>query len=67
MSKLYLVTGGSGFIGAAVANELIKTGHDVVVVDNLSTGYVENIPKAAEFIKGDCHDYGTIEATEISF
>lgn len=66
ISKRYLVTGGAGFIGSAVANELIKTGHDVVVVDNLRTGYLENIPKAAKFIEGDCQDHRTIEKLQES-
>ncbi|MBU0478932.1 NAD-dependent epimerase/dehydratase family protein [bacterium] len=43
-----LVTGGAGFIGSHIADRLIKEGHQVVIVDNLSTGKEENInPKAA--------------------
>lgn len=52
----YLVTGAAGFIGAAVAKRLIGAGHDVVVIDNLSTGARENIPEGATFIEGHCQD-----------
>jgi UDP-glucose 4-epimerase len=52
----YLVTGGAGFIGAAVAQRLLVAGHEVVIVDNLSTGFRENLPAGAVFVEGDCHD-----------
>jgi len=52
----YLVTGAAGFIGAALAQRLINENHVVVTIDNLSTGFESNIPKQAEFIKGDCGD-----------
>ncbi len=52
----YLVTGAAGFIGAAVAKRLLEGGHRVVTIDNLSTGYRENIPKGVEFVEGDCAD-----------
>ena len=52
----YLVTGGAGFIGAAVAQRLLAAGHEVVVIDNLSTGFSENVPRGALFFKGNCHD-----------
>ena len=43
----YLVTGGAGFIGSSLVDELIKQGHEVIVVDDLSTGKMENVnPKA---------------------
>ncbi len=52
----YLVTGAAGFIGAAIAHRLLNEGHRVVTIDNLSTGYEENIPASVEFIHGDCGD-----------
>ena len=45
----YLVTGGAGFIGSNLVNQLIEDGHEVVVIDNLSTGKQENIHSKAEF------------------
>ena len=41
--KKALVTGGAGFIGSHLAERLLKDGHEVVVVDNLSTGSLKNI------------------------
>lgn len=58
MSK-YLVTGGAGFIGSHIVDELVKKGHQVRVLDNLSTGKKENLAQVAnqiELIEGDiCH------------
>ena len=48
-----LVTGGAGFIASHVVDEYIRIGHDVVVVDNLSTGYEKNINKKAKFYQMD--------------
>ena len=48
-----LVTGGAGYIGSTVSNYLLDKGHEVVIVDNLSTGALSNIPKKAEFYKFD--------------
>tara|TARA_R110000824_G_scaffold160437_2_gene335209 strand:+ start:401 stop:1339 length:939 start_codon:yes stop_codon:yes gene_type:complete len=45
-----LVTGGAGFIGSNLVDRLIDDGHDVVIIDNLSTGKVDNINPKAEFI-----------------
>lgn len=52
-----LVTGGAGFIGAHVTQELIKSGHRVIVLDDLSGGFEENIQPGAEFIKGSITDH----------
>lgn len=51
--KRYIVTGGAGFIGAHLANRLIRKGHSVTVFDNLSTSRIENINSGADFIQGD--------------
>ncbi len=48
MSKC-LVTGGAGFIGSNLADELVEQGHDVRIIDNLSTGKKENLNPKAEF------------------
>lgn len=47
-----LVTGAAGFIGSHVCRALIDLGHDVVAVDDLSGGFVENVPGEAQFIEG---------------
>src|SRR5213596_337235 len=51
-----LVTGGAGFIGAHVALHLLEAGHDVVVLDDLSGGYEENVPAGATFVDGSVTD-----------
>lgn len=48
-----LVIGGAGFIGSNLANELVNQGHEVVILDNLSTGKKENINPKAEFVQAD--------------
>jgi UDP-glucose 4-epimerase len=48
-----LITGGAGFIGSHLVDRLIKEGHEVVVVDNLSTGKKENLNPKAKFYKID--------------
>ena len=46
-----LVTGGAGFIGSHTVETLIKQGHEVAIVDNLSTGFVENVNRQARFYR----------------
>ena len=48
-----LLTGGAGFIGSYVAEHLLQGGHEVAVVDDLSTGRRENVPKEAKFYQAD--------------
>lgn len=52
MAKI-LVTGGAGFIGSNVADRFISLGHKVVIIDNLSTGFKENVNPKARFYKVD--------------
>ncbi len=53
----YLVTGGAGFIGSHIAEELLKDGHEVRVLDNLSSGYEKNLDGLdVEFVKADVRD-----------
>ncbi|AKU91030.1 SDR family NAD(P)-dependent oxidoreductase [Vulgatibacter incomptus] len=51
--KKVLVTGGAGFIGSHVADELIAAGHEVTVLDNLSSGKREQVPARARFVEAD--------------
>jgi len=53
---MILVTGGAGYIGSHAVKELVKSGHRVVVLDNLSTGHRAAVDKKAIFCPGDLHD-----------
>ncbi len=57
-----LVTGGAGFIGSHVAKHLLAAGYDVVVLDDLSGGFRENVPSEARFVAGDAGDVQLIES-----
>jgi len=56
MAKKVIVTGGAGFIGSHVVDLYIESGWDVLVIDDLSTGRIENINKKADFLKMDIRD-----------
>ena len=51
-----LITGGAGFIGSHVARHCLQSGHEVVVVDDLSGGFEDHIPEGAIFLKGSVTD-----------
>jgi UDP-glucose 4-epimerase len=51
-----VLTGGAGFIGSHIADLLIKEGHKLTVIDNLSSGKIENVPPLATFYKLDILD-----------
>lgn len=57
----YLVTGGAGFIGSHLVDKLIELGHDVAVIDNLSTGSLKNLNSKAKFFKEDICDFEKIK------
>jgi len=57
--KNFLITGGAGFVGSHLAEELIKKGNSVTILDDLNTGKMENLEKINEkinFVKGDIRD-----------
>lgn len=56
MGKNILVTGGAGFMGSWLVDELIRRGHSVSSVDDLSGGYMRNVSKECQFTKGDLRD-----------
>jgi len=55
-----LVTGGAGFMGSHVTDHIIKMGHHVVVLDDLSGGFRENVPREAVFVQGSILDHELI-------
>jgi len=58
-----LVTGGAGYIGSVVTEELIKDGHNVVVYDNLSKGHRRAVVEGADFVEGDLLDTDKLRQT----
>jgi UDP-glucose 4-epimerase len=51
-----LVTGGAGYIGSVMTAMLLDAGHEVVVLDDLSTGYAASVPDSATLVRGRVHD-----------
>jgi len=56
-----LVTGGAGFMGSHVAEHLLRLGHRVIILDDLSGGFRDNVPSGAEFIEGSILDHKLID------
>ena len=48
-----LVTGGAGYVGSVCAAHLVDAGHEVAVLDDLSTGHADAVPDGAQFVEGD--------------
>lgn len=55
-----VVVTGAGFIGSNLVNRLIEQGESVRVLDNLSTGYADNVPSHVELVEGDVADEETV-------
>jgi UDP-glucose 4-epimerase len=55
-----LVTGGAGYIGSCVGSVLVEQGHDIVVLDDLSTGFADAVPDGATFVEADITDAGQV-------
>ncbi len=58
-----LVTGGAGYIGSVITEELLRTGNEVTVVDNLSKGHLDAIGEGAHFVKGDLLEPDLLQST----
>lgn len=56
-----LVTGGAGYIGSAAAQMLLNAGHQVTVIDSLSSGHIEAVPGGSHFVHADLADRSTVE------
>lgn len=56
-----LVTGGAGYIGSVVAAHLLQAGHQVLILDNLSNGHAEAVPKGAELHVGEVSDRALLD------
>ena len=57
----FLVTGGAGFLGSHLVDALLRQGHLVRVLDDLSSGHRQNLPRQIEFLRGDITDPTTVE------
>ncbi|HVF90757.1 MAG TPA: UDP-glucose 4-epimerase GalE [Blastocatellia bacterium] len=62
-----LVTGGAGYIGSVVSEELVRDGHEVVVYDNLYKGHLGAVVEGAPFIQADLMDGSTLRDTLYSY
>lgn len=58
----FIVTGGAGFIGSHLVEALDRAGHEVIVIDDLSSGKRENLPRAARLVRASVADAGLLAA-----
>ena len=58
-----LVTGGAGYIGSHIVEQLVKTKAKIIIIDNLATGYKKLINKKAIFVKGDIKNFKKLSKT----
>jgi UDP-glucose 4-epimerase len=59
-----LVTGGAGYVGSVCAARLVEAGHEVVVVDDLSTGHADAVPENCRFVEADIAEVADSLLTE---
>src|SRR4051794_41717757 len=57
-----LVAGGAGYIGSVVTAALLQGGHEVTVLDDLSTGHADAVPSGARFVQASLHDSAPVLA-----
>jgi UDP-glucose 4-epimerase len=62
-----LVTGGAGYIGSVVVHALVEAGYEVVVLDDLSTGFEDNIPAGVELNRLPLHDVARVLTPDAGF
>jgi UDP-glucose 4-epimerase len=61
MTQTALITGGAGFIGSHIADQFLKAGYDVAIIDNLLTGNRANVPAGARFYQADIRDAAALQ------
>jgi UDP-glucose 4-epimerase len=59
-----LVSGGAGYVGSVVAARLLAAGHEVTILDDLSTGHLDAVPQGAAFVRGTIRDQAASVLTE---
>jgi len=62
VARRILITGGAGFIGGHIAELLLTRGYEVIALDNLNTGKIDNVPSGADFIQGDVTDAALLDS-----
>lgn len=62
MTETIFISGVAGFLGSHLADAFIARGHRVIGIDNLIGGYLDNIPAAVEFYRGDCNNLPFVSA-----